>query len=56
VISLLVRARRALADDPANAELRQATTELEAAARIRDEDATMAHSEALLDLLYDLEE
>jgi len=56
VISLLVRARRALADGPANAELRQATTALEAAARARDEEATLAHSEALLDLLYDLEE
>ena len=56
VISLLVRARRALSDDPANAALRQATTELETAARAHDEQATLERSEALLDLLYDLEE
>ncbi|NTU85860.1 MAG: Hsp70 family protein [Chloroflexales bacterium] len=56
VISLLVRARRALADNPGHSELREAAAALEAAAQAHDEEATLAHSEALLDLLYELED
>ncbi len=55
-ISLLNRARRALAAHPDDAELRQAIADVETAARQGDEAALADQSDTLLDRLYDLED
>ena len=55
-ISLLTRGRRILAADPTHQALSAAIHAVEAAARQEDADALANASDALLDLLYDLED
>jgi molecular chaperone DnaK len=55
-IGLLARGQRALAANPGNQEILSAVGALEAAVRRGDADALEATSEALLDLLYDLDD
>jgi molecular chaperone DnaK len=55
-IGLLTRAHRALEINPANAALREAIERLRQAVRRGDSDAIATDSEALLDILYELEE
>lgn len=55
-LGLLGRAQRASAAHPENAELRRAITALEEAARQSDSTAVETASEALLDLLYELDD
>jgi molecular chaperone DnaK len=55
-IGLLTRARRALATNPDDAALRAAIERLEQAVRRGDDEAVATDSEALLDILYELEE
>jgi molecular chaperone DnaK len=55
-IHLLTRARRALAQQPDNAALQQAIAGVEAAVRSGDPTDIAERSDALLDLLYDLDE
>jgi molecular chaperone DnaK len=54
-ISLLNRARRALVAHPDDQALRQAVTDVEQAARDGDQDELADRSDALLDLLYELD-
>ena len=55
-LSLLARAQRTLAQQPTNAALRQAINAIESAAQRGDQATLEQHTEALLDLLYDLED
>ncbi len=55
-IGLLTRAHRALETNPANAALRETIERLRQAVQRDDRDAIAADSEALLDILYELEE
>jgi len=55
-IGLLTRAHRALETNPANAALRETVEHLRQAVQRGDHDAIAADSEALLDILYELEE
>jgi hypothetical protein len=55
-ISLLTRGQRALSAHPDHQELRDAINALENAARADDADALKATSEALITLLYDLDD
>jgi molecular chaperone DnaK len=55
-IGLLARGQRTLAANPGSQEISRAIDALEAAARQGDADALEASSEALLDLLYDLDD
>jgi molecular chaperone DnaK len=55
-IHLLTRARRALAQQPDNTALRQAIDGVEAAVRSGDPAGIAERSDALLDLLYDLDD
>jgi molecular chaperone DnaK len=55
-IGLLARAHRALEANPDNAALHEAIDSLRQAAQRGDKDAVAARSEALLDILYELEE
>jgi molecular chaperone DnaK len=55
-IGLLTRARRAAGEHPDQAELQAAIKRLEQAVRAGDAQALDSASEALLDLLYDLED
>jgi molecular chaperone DnaK len=55
-IGLLTRAHRALEANPANAALLEAVERLREAVQRGDPDEIAAHSEALLDVLYELEE
>jgi len=55
-IGLLTRAHRALETNPANTALREAIERVRQAVRRGDSDAIATDSEALLDILYELEE
>ncbi len=55
-IGLLARAHRALEAAPDNVALREAIDGLRQAVRHGDPDDVAARSEALLDILYELEE
>ncbi|NTW97351.1 MAG: Hsp70 family protein [Oscillochloris sp.] len=55
-ISLLARGQRVLAANPDNQDLQRAIDALEAAAQQGDAEAIESTSEALLDLLYDLDD
>lgn len=55
-ISLLARAQRALASNPGNQEIIRAIGALEAAVQQDDAETRESTSEALLDLLYDLDD